>query len=134
MRPTGNVTRLRAEGEALRAIFRDAFATLREEVVSNILHGVTERTVCQRLAILLEQVARANGFAPYRAAVEYNPNNDGHLKTTVSPERNEVVTITCDLILHSRGERVHDDLIAIEMKRSIHRASHMVKDRYRSTA
>lgn len=134
MRPMGDVTQLRGKGEALRAIFRDALATFCEDAVGNILHGVTERNLCQRLAIPLEHVARNNGFASYRADVEYNRNNDGHLKTAVSPERNEVVTITCDLILHSRGERVQDNLIAIEMKRSTHRASHMAKDRYRLVA
>lgn len=118
----------------LRGIFREAFLIFLEEDLDNILTGVSERNLCQRLAMPLERVAHDAGFVDYRADVEFNRANDGRLKT-IAGENFESVTITCDLILHSRG-RVpdKDNLIAIEMKRRSHPPAEKHKDRIRLIA
>ena len=47
----------------------------------------------------------------------------------------QVITIRCDIILHSRGRiPTQDNLIAIEMKRSNHPAADKEKDRMRLRA
>ena len=60
-------------------------------------------------------------FAGYHVDVEYN-RNKGAIKTiykTIKSSHEQVIPISCDLIVHSRGEIVkQDNLIAIEMKKS----------------
>ena len=47
----------------------------------------------------------------------------------------EVVTINCDLILHSRGEKMgNDNLIAIEMKKSTRPEEEKLSDKLRLRA
>jgi hypothetical protein len=84
-----------------------------------------------REAPLLERIARASAFQGYYADTEYNRMQEGRVKTILDEEAHEV-RITCDLILHSRGEIAKkDNLIAIEMKRLEHPASEKRKDRIR---
>ena len=119
---------------AMRRLFFAAFDDFRAGEGTNIRNGTSERNLCQRLAVPLEQHAFAAGLKQYRADCEYNRSNDGRLKTIVG-QHMEVVTITCDLILHSRGEDAEqDNLIAIEMKRSSHRQVEKDKDRVRLMA
>lgn len=119
---------------AIRRLFRGAFDEFRTDEARNIANGVSERNLCQRLAFPLERWAHAAGLEDYRADVEYNRANDGRLKTIVG-ENMETVTITCDLILHSRGlDPEKDNLIAIEMKRSTHPEREKHKDRVRLIA
>lgn len=120
--------------QAMRQLFRRAFDDFCVEEAANILNGVSERNLCQRLAFPLERRAHAAGLQEYKADAEYNRNNDGRLKTIVG-ENMETVNVTCDLILHSRGtNREQDNLIALEMKRSSHPAAEKHKDRTRLMA
>jgi hypothetical protein len=83
-----------------------------------ILDRVSERNNCGRLAIYLQQQANEAGLSNYFADPEYNRKQGGQVKTILNGEM-EVITIQCDLILHSRGESIlEDNLIAIEMKKS----------------
>lgn len=67
----------------------------------------------------LERIVCKSGIKGYYADVEYNRNKDGRVKTILN-KKMEVVTINCDLILHSRGNNTKcDNLIAIEMKKVI---------------
>lgn len=85
---------------------------------NSILADVNERNLCSRLAMYLERIACKSGIKGYYADVEYNRNKDGRVKTILN-KKMEVVTINCDLILHSRGNNTKcDNLIAIEMKKS----------------
>lgn len=119
---------------AMQRLFRASFAEFRHREALNIRNGVSERNLCQRLSFPLEARAHAAGLNQYYADAEYNRANDGRLKT-IAGENMEVVTITCDLILHSRGiKREADNLIAIEMKRSTHPAAEKRKDRIRLMA
>jgi hypothetical protein len=118
----------------MRRLFRQALAEFCAGEGHNIRSGVSERNLCQRLSFPLERAAYAAGLEGYRADVEYNRANDDTIKTIVG-QRMEPVTITCDLILHSRGQtQEQDNLIAIEMKRSGHPAAEKAKDRYRLMA
>ena len=117
----------------MRDLFRKALAEFCLAEASNITSGVSERNLCQRLAMPLERAACAAGLDVYRADVEYNRANDDTIKTIVG-QHLEPVTITCDLILHSRGREPQDNLIAIEMKRSNHPRSEKAKDRHRLMA
>jgi len=118
----------------LRRIFQASLHDFLERDVDNVLNGVAERNLCQRLSMPLERHALAAGLSDYRADVEFNRSNDGKLKT-IAGENMETVTITCDLILHSRGLNPdRDNLIAIEMKRRSHPAREKHKDRVRLMA
>jgi len=120
--------------EAMQRLFRDAFGEFCAGETHNIRSGVSERNLCQRLAFPLERAAYAAGLEQYRADVEYNRANDDSVKAIVG-QHLEQVTITCDLILHSRGAVPdQDNLIAIEMKRSSHPEGEKAKDRHRLIA
>ena len=118
----------------LRELFFRSFGQFAEREAKNILHGTSERNLCARWAPLLEQAAAEAGYGEYRADTEYNRNQGGRVKTILD-EAMHVVRITCDIILHSRGEVVErDNLIAIEMKRLSHAEHEKQQDRIRLRA
>lgn len=64
-------------------------------------------------------IAKDKSFFNYFVDIEYN-RNKGSIKTikktTLGPN-GQIIPINCDLILHSRGNRLEqDNLIALEMK------------------
>lgn len=83
---------------------------------------VSERTLCGALMIELYEVLKKTKFSDYFVDVEYNRNIGGKLKTlkkTMLGFDERIVTINCDLIVHSRGQNIfRDNLIALEMKKS----------------
>ncbi|TKG87406.1 hypothetical protein EYV94_28330 [Puteibacter caeruleilacunae] len=104
--------------EHLHKIFELAIDTFFEEELENILNNTNERNLCGRLAIYLEKIAKEHKVDGYYADPEYNRKQNGQVKTILDEEMN-VVTINCDIILHSRGNIIEqDNLIAIEMKKS----------------
>ena len=120
--------------DAMRRLFFAAFDDFCACEGANIRNGTSERNLCQRLALPLEHQALSADLQHYRADCEYNRSNDGRVKTIVGQGMG-VVTITCDIILHSRGEDTEqDNLIAIEMKRASHRQAEKDKDRIRLMA
>lgn len=79
----------------------------------------------------LRKALDESAYREYYVDIGYNRNEGGTLKTIVN-ECEAPVAITCDLIVHSRGEKAHhDNLIAIEMKRATHPQSEKDKDRIR---
>jgi hypothetical protein len=100
-----------------------------------LLTNVSERNTCGRLAIHLTRQLELDGVAGYYADVEYNRKQGGQVKTIVN-ERLEVVQITPDLIVHTRGERPppHDNLIAVEMKKAARPEAEKRDDRTRLEA
>jgi hypothetical protein len=102
--------------------------------VDALLEGVSERNNCGRLAIYMDEIAQASGVAGYYAGTEYNRKQKGEIKTILDHQA-KVVTINCDLILHSRGNVVaEDNLIAVEMKKSDRPSKEEQKDRDRLRA
>lgn len=61
---------------------------------------------------------------------EYNRNN-GKLKTILDNNM-EIIPVTCDIIVHSRGDnKLQDNLICIEMKKSTSNNADKIKDKKR---
>lgn len=121
------------DADALREVFRGAFTSFIAQDIDCIRRGVSERNLCCRLAMVLEPLAHARGLTGYRADVEYNRGSGTNLKTIVNDVW-ELIPITCDLILHSRGRLLRDNLIAIEMKRLSHEQLEKDRDRVRLMA
>lgn len=99
---------------------------------------VSERTLCGGLMhFLYEQICKSV-YSDYFVDVEYNRNVNGTIKTcvqTAKGDQEKIITINCDLIVHSRGHKVEqDNLIAIEMKKSSARKKDKQSDRDRLRA
>lgn len=95
---------------------------------------VSERTLCGSLMSYIRELIRNHpDYNGYFVDVEYN-RNKGRVKTIIDNDL-QVITINCDLILHSRGMHPEqDNLIAIEMKKSNRPAHEKAKDRSRLMA
>jgi len=114
------------------------FIDCSEEFINNernlILSGVSERCLCGSLMIIINRAISNTEFEAYFTDIEYNRNFDGRIKTIIDDDM-EIINITCDLIVHSRGQiQENDNLIAIEMKRDNHPESEKNKDRIRLRA
>jgi hypothetical protein len=114
------------------------FIDCSEKFVNNeselILSGVSERCLCGSFMLIIKQALKQTEFSPYYTDIEYNRNFDGQIKTIIDNDM-EVINITCDLIVHSRGQiPENDNLIAIEMKRDNHPEAEKNKDRIRLKA
>lgn len=104
--------------DQLKDLFERSFEMFIDSDLESILANVNERNLCGRLSIHLSGLLNEYGLGNYFVDPEYNRKQDGRIKTILD-EDFEVVTINCDLILHSRGNTVeNDNLIAIEMKKS----------------
>lgn len=98
-----------------------------------LVDGVSERTLCGTLSQWLRNTISVTDYSAYHVDVEYN-RNAGRVKTIYKDELT-VVSITCDLIVHSRGEIAErDNLIAIEIKKSTRPHSEKENDRARLVA
>jgi len=118
----------------LSEVFNKALNQFLELEAKNILSGVSERNLCARFAIPLQALVNEYGFVGYYADPEYNRKQNGKVKTILDDDM-QVVNVTCDLILHSRGEVIEkDNLIAIEMKKSERQEEEKASDRARLRA
>lgn len=123
----------RIDAGRLSDLFWSAFKQFLGDEAKNIANGTSEQNLCGRLAMLLDGQRRDTGIQGYFVDVEYN-RNGGEIKTIID-DQSEVVSIRCDIILHSRGQIPNqDNLIVVEMKRSNHTASEKQKDRIRLRA
>ncbi|MDI4635959.1 hypothetical protein J7U46_23095 [Pelomonas sp. V22] len=120
--------------ELLREVLDRSLEMFFQHEVQEVLDGVNERSNCGRLAIYMQQTALNYGLVGYFVDTEYNRKQDGKVKTILDSEF-KVVTINCDLILHSRGHVVaEDNLIAIEVKKRDRPIAEKEKDRERLRA
>lgn len=98
-------------------IFESANKRFLAENADFILSNVAERSLCSTLGQYIYLEIRNSQYSEYHVDVEYN-RNKGHAKTIYNADL-KVVSIVCDLIVHSRGEIIEkDNLIALEMKKS----------------
>lgn len=120
--------------EGMVKIMEAALGIFFQKESSVVLSGVSERSSCARLALYLQKAADEAGYGKYYADTEYNRMQAGKIKTIISG--NEVkLRITCDLLLHGRGEcGIQENLIAVEMKKDGRPSSHYMKDRNRLIA
>jgi len=80
--------------------------------------NVSERSWYSRFSIYLTEQVKKSKLNGYYVDTEYNRNGN-KLKTIFDNNTLEIFNITCDLIIHSRGEIYsNDNLICIEMKKS----------------
>ena len=118
----------------LQGLFKEATSNFFPGEINNILMGISERNLSGRLALYLDRLLEKYSLNEYFADPEYNRKQDGKIKTILDDEMN-VVTINCDVIVHSRGENSErDNLIAIEMKKSTRPQEKKDSDRKRLRA
>lgn len=115
-------------------LFENANKNLLKIDSALIKGNVSERTICAALMLHLSKSLKKTPFHKYFTDVEYNRNKNGIVKTII--DENEVITtITCDLIVHSRGSYTQqDNLIALEMKKSNRKKTEKQKDKNRLIA
>lgn len=85
--------------------------------MSNILNDVSERNLCAQLSMEINLLLKKYDFQGYYSDPEYN-RNGLDVKKTICAVGLEPQAIVCDLIVHSRGEKQKDNLLAIEMKKT----------------
>lgn len=82
----------------------------------NIDMGCNERCICARLSLHMESLMREFEvkcyYEGYFADVEYNRMGENVQKRTKDSN-----SISCDLLIHSRGLRIPDNYLALEMKK-----------------
>jgi len=117
----------------LLELFLNANNKFLERDLSLFIDQVNERALCGALSQHLNEVISDSDFSNYYTDTEYN-RNEGRVKTIINDEY-EVVSINCDLIVHSRGTIINqDNLIALEMKKSTRPDHEKEKDRKRLIA
>ncbi|PAD45290.1 hypothetical protein [Shouchella clausii] len=115
-------------------IFEKASKGFLQEQKAFILSGVSERSLCGELMKYLAKEISETNLSKYHVDVEYNRNEGGKLKT-IKNHKEIIIPITCDIIVHSRGENINqDNIIAIEMKKSSNSKAKKDKDRERLIA
>ncbi len=119
----------------LRDLFIESLNGFFSKEIDNILSGVSERNLCARLAIYVDRLLDKHLLNErYIVDAEYNRMQDGQIKMIVN-EKMEKIIINCDLIVHSRGESIqHDNLFALEMKKSTRPQEEKDKDKIRLRA
>lgn len=114
-------------------IFIEASNLFVENERELILSKVSERCLCGSFMLILRKILDDTEFNNYFTDVEYN-RNEGRVKTIID-EDFEILDITCDLIVHSRGSMIgQDNLLAIEMKKDYHSTVEKTKDKKRLKA
>lgn len=125
---------MKINSKYLNRIFALALDDFFRIELSSILADVAERNLCSRLAMHLENHMKAAGLVGYYADSEYNRKQESQIKTILDGNF-EIIQITCDLIVHSRGEiPERDNLIALEMAKPNKIATDMQNDRNRLMA
>lgn len=98
-----------------------------------ITSNVSERSLCGSLQRFIRDELIKTKYKKYYVDIEYN-RNQGKVKTIIN-DQFEVVTVNCDLIVHSRGEIIQqDNLLALEMKKNNRPLAEKNKDRKRLIA
>ncbi|URZ88077.1 hypothetical protein [Floricoccus penangensis] len=116
------------------SFFEKANRQFLEEQCNFILSGVSERALCGEFMKYLVREIQETSFLNYYVDVEYNRNEGGVIKT-IKNNQELIIPITCDIIVHSRGENIdQDNVLAIEMKKSSNSRLKKDKDRERLMA
>lgn len=92
----------------LKKLFDESADIFFVDEAQNILSKIAERNLCCRLAIYMTPKLGEYGFNNYYADTEYNRKQGGRVKTILDDDEN-IITIQCDLIVHSRGEFLKND-------------------------
>lgn len=87
--------------------------------------------------IELHEALKNTSYVGYYTDVEYNRSRNGTIKTCAKTIMNgalKEIKINCDLIVHARGTKSPENLIAIEMKKSRAKMEYKESDRNRLKA
>ena len=122
--------------KSLMRIFEEANQNFLEKNQLLFEAEVSERTLCGALMIEIHDIIRSREeYQGYFVDVEYNRNRGNHVeshKKMCKKLNGENAVISCDLILHSRGQNIEEDnLIELEMKKADRRESEKKSDRER---
>ncbi len=104
--------------EEIRNILETAINMFNENDVYLIENDLSERCICSRLALCIQQTLMTSRFSEYTVDVEYNRGAKGKDK---SPKILHDKKIVVDLIVHKRGQSEYygfDNLFCVEMKKS----------------
>ncbi len=117
--------------DELKQLFLAANESFLRQDIELLNSEVSERALCGALMLHLNRLMMQDGtYDGYYTDVEYNRNR-GNIRThkkTIKGPFEQIIRITCDLIVHSRGKnKVQDNLIAVEMKKSA--VSQVAKDK-----
>lgn len=127
--------------EKIKSILKEALDKLYDTDEKNIIDGVSERNLCARLAMYIEQeMKKYNFFDDYYADVEYNRQRKQDDKSKTEPKIEpkiepktesdmEPKKMVCDLLIHSRGKKEIENFLALEMKKKPVRKAEKDKDR-----
>ena len=114
----------------IKSILIKALDKLYDTDEKNIKDEVSERNLCARLAMYIEQEMKkyiiTNNFNGYYVDVEYN-----RMENQEPKRDSEDNLMVCDLLIHSRGEKKPDNLLALEMKKSAQDEEAIEKDQKR---
>ena len=103
--------------EKIKEILIQGLQELYSQDYKNIDDGVSEMNLCSRLAHYMQCLLKCNlnhtEFEHYFVDVEYDRMGKDNAKRVSSSSRN----IRCDLLIHSRGTKTQDNLLALEMKK-----------------
>jgi len=125
---------VRINVDLLKKVFAAAMTEFLKGERNSLRDDISERNSCARLGYHLQNCVDRAGFKGYYADPDYNRKQGGQVKTILD-QNFEIVTIQCDLLLHSRGEIVgRDNLVAIEMKKSYRPQTEKDDDRKRLRA
>lgn len=97
--------------------------------MSNIINNISERSLCASLSCEINKILELSELYEYYCDVEYNRN--GHEVKAIIDDECKIIKIQNDLIIHSRGTKIKDNLLALEMKKSTSSSSEMEDDRNR---
>lgn len=124
-------------GMKLEKIFDKSIESFFINAKTNIINNVSERNLCVELRDALNNYFYNNSFSKgYYIDNEYNRNaaHPRMIKTIIDNDCKEI-NITCDIIIHSRGENIEkDNLLAIEMKKNTAPQREKDADKYRLRA
>ena len=124
--------------EELKLFFLEANELFLKQDIDLFDSKVAERALCGALMNHFNNLmVKHGGYDGYFTDVEYNRNR-GNIKTvkkTIKGQRDQIISVTCDLIMHSRGKNIaQDNLIAIGMKKSNASAEEKQSDKERLMA
>ena len=124
------------EFDELELLFQEANELFLTKDIQLIRSKVSERTLCGALMIQIHDLISKNSkYKEYYVDVEYNRNQRKIKEILVNNNIDvEVKRVQCDLIVHSRGQKQPDNLIAIEMKKSNTSKTNKEQDKIRLCA
>jgi len=100
----------------LEDVFHEALADFLAHEYALVRKDAHEQSLCGRLAIYMDRAKDRHGYERYYVDVEYNRRGEGR-KQILHPLTGKHIDVTCDLLLHSRGDLDDDNQIALEMKK-----------------